>query len=85
MGLLEWPWFWREERARNIYGGQSSLHFVRRLMSVYFIAHAAAVDKCPGEFRALCVMYTQHLMVLLGWPWFWRERARDIGRFSPPW
>ena len=40
---------------------------------VYFVAHAAALDKCPGDLMGLCVMMTGRLVGLLGWPWFRRE------------
>ena len=46
---------------------------------MYFVAHAAAVDKHPGESMGMCMMYTRRLVGLLVWPWFWREVAGNIG------
>ena len=40
---------------------------------VYFVAHAAELDKCPGELMVLYVMMTGRFVGLLGWPWFRRE------------
>ena len=52
---------------------------------MYFVAHAAAVDKRPGGLMDLCVMYTRRLVGLLSWPWFGRERTGNIGRFFVSW
>ena len=53
---------------------------------MYYVAHAAALEKRPGGIRALYVMYTRRLVGPLGWPWFGRERDdEEIGRFLRSW
>lgn len=47
---------------------------------VYFVAHAAELDKCPGELMVLYVMMTGRFVGLLGWPWFRREEFLPAGR-----
>ena len=52
---------------------------------MYFVAHAAAVDKRPGESMGVCMMYMRRLVGLLVWPWFWREVAGKTREFLPSW
>ena len=75
-------WF---RRAADEVAILKRLFFGRRPLCHDCVAHAAAVDKRPGDLSGLRVMHTRRLVGLLGWPWCGRERAGNIGRFFVTW